>query len=229
MWTGTILGAVIAVVIWEVGRFIYGSVRVAPKTMDTESLTTISRLERERDEARGERDAARQLASTKADLAAAHDARLRELEVQLVVLTGSQAEKIHRDDWEKLAAHFKALPGFGVRADWFQHGSGAEIWSLHGGPSDVRDVEALCRLAGTMLLKSPRVLEQLSNDVVTQTDPLDRWLVFLKEQNGGLDGRLLYGATRDKYGVERPYYSDCLSSVATVSSRVCLHCSAQET
>ena len=61
-----------------------------------------------------------------------------------------------------------------------------EIWNIDGGKTTANnlDVEVLCRYAGMMLTKSPRLWRAISGGTIqtikTEPDHLRRWLFYLK-------------------------------------------------
>jgi hypothetical protein len=213
-------GAIGAVLAFEFVAYAWRFVWVAPKQMHFEGLATIVRLEGERDEARRAGDVVRERAER-------DEARIRDLEAQATVLMKTAAEKTVREDWQRLATAFRAAPGFEVRADWSKASSGAESWEIRGGPEDCRECETLCRQAGTMLMKSPHILQTLPGSVQSHTNPLWRWLEFIKEQSGGLS-RASYGMEQHDGGEQKPVYFGSLADVKAKSARACVDCATSE-
>lgn len=86
--------------------------------------------------------------------------------------------------------------------------------------------EALCRLAGAMLLKSPKVLASLSEKVRTRSDDVFRWLYFISERKNIFTREL----TSDvRVGMERKQGSGkTIPSLSTHSANACLECAAKE-
>jgi hypothetical protein len=81
-------------------------------------------------------------------------------------------------EWKKLASNFNAINGASIKTDWDRPPEMTEMWLVCGG--DYKRCEALCRLAGATLIRSPRILASLPEDLRLQSDPLYRWLGFLK-------------------------------------------------
>jgi hypothetical protein len=86
------------------------------------------------------------------------------------------AATIGAKEWLDLGSKFKelAVGSAGLRADWTSHinPKGVTIlddWRIAGGTTR-QDCEALCKLAGAMLMRSPCVAAKLSDTVRKQTD-----------------------------------------------------------
>ena len=107
-------------------------------------------------------------------------------------------------------------------ATWHQV-SERETWSLSGGtPETRRELEALCKRAGVMLLNSPSIAAQLSPKVRAHRDHADRWLELLRERPN-LPPRLT--GSGSEYGT--PTKSETFESLAALSAAVCVSCSAE--
>jgi len=87
------------------------------------------------------------------------------------------------DDWRDLASKFSKFPSTYVRADWY-----SETMDWEGKPVgehwDIRDewnrqfaddCEVLCKLAGAMLLKSPKIAPTLSQKVSNHSGASKPW------------------------------------------------------
>jgi hypothetical protein len=123
-------------------------------------------------------------------------------------------------DWKALKKDFQELPGR-IRANWQRQSDHTEFWTLlHPACRE------LCTLAGTMLVKSPKVSAALPQKISAELDPMYRWLSLLKEKqpikidhayetgpNGGHQGIILSGSIED---------------VKESSSVVCTGCAAIE-
>jgi hypothetical protein len=139
---------------------------------------------------------------------------------------------ITRAEWMDMANQFGALrdrplPALwehgGITATWHQVGE-RESWALWGGTSETRrELKALCKRAGAMLLKSPNVVQQLSPRVRAHHDPVDRWLELLREEPD-LSPRLT--GSGNEFGT--PAKSETFESLASLSAAVCVSCSAEE-
>lgn len=129
--------------------------------------------------------------------------------------------------WKELADRFGAAPQF-ARADWQHGGLGKaggqviETWRFAGDVNSQRTFEPLCRMAGKMLLGSPKALSKASKHTQAETDDVRRWLYFLKDRgavsmNNGCGvyegGHIFMGSIND---------------LATVSKNACLDCTAEE-
>ena len=131
-------------------------------------------------------------------------------------------------DWKELSSQFKqSTPK--VRADWYQTRNAetqaimGESWSIRGSSAEC---EALCKNAGAMLLRSPRVFAQLSESVRSQSDHVWRWLYFLKESKRTTDSAMGHGSTKDGPNTISEFES--IEGLASVSATACLECSADE-
>jgi hypothetical protein len=146
-------------------------------------------------------------------------------------LDGASANKtkpIGSSEWRDLADRF-AKTSIHVRADWQQFGgdSGIESWSIGGSTIDeTYECKVLCSLAGAMLIKSVNVSKALSDRVRSQRDEADRWLGFLKEYDALSDISYCIETLND--GSERPIFLGSIRSIAKVSARACIECSARE-
>ena len=127
-------------------------------------------------------------------------------------------------EWKELAGRFEKLPN-GIRADCQidrkDQTTTYDLWTIHG---DYRgNCETLCKYAGIVLLKSPTVLKHVSEVAQQQSNPVWRWLYFLKDcglaRSNGLppisdDGTI--------------HLLSSISDLAQSSARMCIDCAAQE-
>ena len=98
--------------------------------------------------------------------------------------------------------------------------------AAQGDPTESKELEVLCRQAGTMLLKSPNVAAQLSGAVHAHTRPDWRWYEFLKDTSGL--SRLDHGvAMEDGKPVETVFFGE-LSDLKSKSARACIECATAE-
>lgn len=144
------------------------------------------------------------------------------LVIGFALLFLSRHRAIGAADWSSLGTRFQQIPST-VRADWIgQVGGNAgpvkDTWRVRGGIGE-RDCEALCRLAGAMLLRSPHISLRLSEIARSQTDHAWRWLYFMKEN---------HGAAKDN-GRTDTTFRQSIDNLGAVSARVCIECSAEET
>lgn len=131
-------------------------------------------------------------------------------------------------EWRDLADRF-AKTSIHVRADWQQFGedSGIESWHIGGSAIDeTYECKILCSLAGTMLMKSPIVSNGLSDRVRSEQNEVNRWLAFLRERGAVSD--ISYGINTLPGGSKQMVYLGSIRSIAKVSSRACIECSAKE-
>jgi len=128
-------------------------------------------------------------------------------------------------EWKELASRFAKLPNY-VRADWQcnrkDNKTIYEMWHFAG--NTTTQVETLCRYAGTLLMKSPKITQKLSANITKQPDPAWKWLFFLKEQtnsfgHGGIPGQGEDGTL---------YLLGSICNIGGVSETVCLDCAAAE-
>jgi pyrimidine deaminase RibD-like protein len=132
-------------------------------------------------------------------------------------------------DWKELSSHFKQST-HKVRADWYQTLNAetqavmGESWSIRGNAS--AECEALCKNAGAMLLRSPRVLAKLPEKVRSQSDHVWRWLYFLRESKRTEATGVGHGTMKDGPNTISAYES--IEDLASVSATACMECSADE-
>jgi hypothetical protein len=133
-------------------------------------------------------------------------------------------------DWQELAQNFGRVPT-DMRADWWIADTkvqGPIQWqSLAGGPP-AKHCEALCRLAGNMLLRSPKIAASLPDDVRSRAEPLYRWLDFLKARYSGIGNIMHLESERDD-GTKVFSLAGQIEHVGTESVTACLNCAADET
>ena len=137
-------------------------------------------------------------------------------------------------DWKDLASKFQRIPHAYVRAEWH---SETLNWdgNLVGERWAIRDMydnqfasqcEALCRLGGAMLLKSPKVSSRLSEKVRTRTDDVYRWLYFVAEREGmamkEMTGKVTVRTEK------KEHWMKTIESLSMHSANGCLECAAKE-
>jgi hypothetical protein len=102
--------------------------------------------------------------------------------------------------WNELESDFRTLRGssFDARLD-HQHGAAGEHWRVAAAssPQEVRQFEALARIAGQKLLEVPSIADYA--ELVAEHDPLLRWYRALRHASGAYrtDG---YGIQKDADG-----------------------------
>jgi hypothetical protein len=139
----------------------------------------------------------------------------------------AQKELHHSSEWKELSARFEKLPNY-VSAGWQCHRRNNETiyeaWDFSGG-SDAQ-VKTLCGYAGRLLMKSPTIVNKLSENVTKQLNPAWMWLVFLKEHTHSFkyDGPLESGEKGDVTF----YLMGSIHNIGVVSATACLDCAAIE-
>jgi len=129
-------------------------------------------------------------------------------------------------EWQALAPRFEKQSR-DARADWNRTGSGKEIWHICGG-GHIAELKALCGLAGAMLGKSPKALTGLPDGVLSQGDPVIRWLVFLKESGIGRMDDIMHAIETGKEGETHVHLAGSIKHLSSVSSTACIHCATRE-
>ena len=131
-------------------------------------------------------------------------------------------------EWLDLADRFKEISRFlGVQVHTAsREGHEVDTWHFSGEVGESEKCKALWARAGIMLIKSPNVAKELSDDVLRATEGADRWCRFLRDS-----GAVRYdlGPGKEEYeGVVTLHYMGRITEVALVSSRLCIECSAKE-
>jgi hypothetical protein len=138
-------------------------------------------------------------------------------------------------NWKELAARFRDLPRL-VSAEWYSEGLDfdgklhGEFWVIRGyleriSQAELAQAEALCRLAGTMLMRSPTLPLTLSDKVRTRSDDGDRWLYLLKERCG-LSSTMT--GSSSSYGTTIQTSSGIIEQLGEISASICVWCAAKE-
>ncbi len=130
-------------------------------------------------------------------------------------------------EWKDVADRFERQSNF-VSAQWVHWSYGnRDFWNLSGGSQQDRaECENLCRLAGAMLAKSPHASSELSGN---NSDSLNRWLNYLKDNHRALDVGRAYNATETlDSGDKNVIIGGVISHIARISAAVCIHCAARE-
>lgn len=132
-------------------------------------------------------------------------------------------------EWKELSDRF-ARGDPNTFADWHRQTDGSERWEIRG-HWKVRECESLCKLAGAMLLRSPKVLSRLSDKLLNQNDHTTRWLDFLVESKSGRLEDMMHGQDTDAEGkqIGMLYLTASLHNLDGVSARACIECAAKET
>ena len=230
-WTGVsriwllLAGSVFAFVFVEVVIYAYRFVFTVPFNLHKEQLRQISNLEGARDVALARvQDLQEQLSNRTGDLRS-NTERVLALEKQVEAAQRAAAERIGSKDWLALAGDFAANDWRDMAATRITRGEKDQQWRLSG--SDCQRGEALCRQAGTMLLKSPHVLESLPGSVLSHSNPTWRWLEYLVER-GAEFSRQGSGNEIRRDGTSERVRIDVLEGVAALSANLCRGCATQE-
>jgi hypothetical protein len=130
-------------------------------------------------------------------------------------------------EWKELSGKFEKV-GLDVSAQWQcnrrNNQTIFENWNLSG--TYRKQCEALCVFAGALLLKSPNASPGLSELARQQSDPVWRWLFFLKENHNALSSGLGSLPQIDSDGTI--YLMGHISNLAVVSAQACMECAALE-
>lgn len=142
-------------------------------------------------------------------------------------------------EWKDLASRFDMFQSQHIRATWFSESlnwDGTDVgeqWYVQDdayavGPSvsQTKDCESLCRLAGAMLLQSPRLKERLSAKVRSRSNDMWRWLYFLKDEKNAI-GKLSPGSAFAN-GRKIETQSGDIENLAATCGRACIECAAEE-
>lgn len=149
----------------------------------------------------------------------AHDSETADLVRQRETEAGAR-------DWKDLSDRFKGVKT-GVRADWVRNTDGSERWSIVC--DTTKECEVLCRFAGSMLARSPKLREALPAEIVSDADPLVRWFRFLQTTNAGRIGHREYGVLGNADGEERGVVlMGSIDNLVMASSIACIECAARE-
>lgn len=159
------------------------------------------------------------------ELASSNDL-LKEAQQQIEALQQRVDSTERQQQWLALADRFKQIRDSSLNAEWSRTDPpGTEEWTIDGTRSSVQDAEALCRLAGAMLTDSAKIAPNLSSQIREQNDPSWRWLYFLKDRYRLEDTIEAEGHSR---GIEHSSVGGSIESLAAVSARGCIECSAME-
>jgi hypothetical protein len=131
-------------------------------------------------------------------------------------------------DWKDLSNGFRDFTRhMGLRADW-QHTSAGESWRICGEDSrTIHSVEVLCRTAGRLLVVSPRVSKSIPAEITAVSDPLERWLYYLKGK-GSFYRNTTIATEQFEDGTTFNAYGGSIQELARASANECLDCAGQE-
>ena len=148
--------------------------------------------------------------------------------VYLVIAKPTAAPESMAEHWKKLAADFEVLGhdknNYTV-AHWNSEAvDTGEQWVI--GYDDHRKCEALCSLAGALLLKSPKISATLSEKVKTRSNDSWKWLYYLKENHRGFNLTTRGISSARGFNVETE--GGTIEHLPAVSASVCIECAARE-
>jgi hypothetical protein len=148
--------------------------------------------------------------------------------ILLLVLEGSygrlQRLPIKAEQWHELAEHFRQV---GETGTWVissrEEGQEFATWVFHG--EKTQQLEALCRQAGNMLVRSPRTLACVTQVIPEELNPTYRWFLFLKERFGLAEEKT---GTHTNGDVTKQIYGIVLKAPVELCIHGCLDCAANE-
>lgn len=136
----------------------------------------------------------------------------------------TKSAAIGHADWLRVAKDFESCYQQ-VRADYQRSGlPPTDSWMVAGPHSE--KCRSLCNLAGAMLLRSPHVASELSEQVRGSADPMHRWLYFLKERKP-LDN-FISGVEQFPDGRGVGVHAGLINNLPEVSAAACIECAAKE-
>jgi hypothetical protein len=131
-------------------------------------------------------------------------------------------------EWKEQSTEFEKLANWGVRAHW-QRSRSSSQWMIQGGGGIANQrMETLCKLAGQMLVTSPKISLTLTREITGEPDPVDRWLSYLKSRKPTFWHEELPAYEVHDDGHKTPIYFGTLQDVVRVSADQCLECAAEE-
>ncbi|GGA80937.1 hypothetical protein GCM10011507_35190 [Edaphobacter acidisoli] len=144
------------------------------------------------------------------------------LESQKIAIRQEIAHRVSPTDWRDLSEKFNAIGSFQYSAQ-FQTTQGVTKWRLYD-----TQCKALCTLAGTMLMASTAISPQLSDQVRLESDPVSRWLEYLKATTSAASYRLDYATEELPSGEKIVHLLGRIDNVPRESVAACIKCSALE-
>jgi len=132
------------------------------------------------------------------------------------------ALRVSPADWRDMSDKFGALVSSQISAQ-FQTTQNVTRWTLYDAHCG-----ALCTLAAAMLIASHSVSAHLSVAIKGETDPVSRWLDYLKETTHAASYRTEYAVETLDSGEKLFHYLGRIDNVPRESAAACLRCSAQE-
>jgi len=142
------------------------------------------------------------------------------LKKEIALQEDAKRNSVSSADWNELAMKFGEPSQFPLRVQ-YQSTKADVTWYLH----DAK-YKALCKLAGSMLLKSPNVRHSLPTSIVSEPNAVSRWLNYIKELNRSeYDG---HGIEDLDDGTKLVHVLGYISDLGAVSANLCIECSAKE-
>lgn len=138
------------------------------------------------------------------------------------------------DEWNELAGKFERIRQT-VRAEWYSESLDweakpvGEQWMIRDDfdADAAKTCEALCHLAGAMLMKSPQISQRLSEKVRSRSNDAWRWLYFLTEKPG--TAKTYAKGNGVVHGFRYEGEGRVIERLASESARRCIENAAAET
>jgi len=150
-------------------------------------------------------------------------------ELKLANASAARGNRSFSQEWKELSGKFEKV-GLDASAQWNcnrrNNQTILETWSLSG--TYRKPCETLCKVAGTMLLKSPNACLGMSEFARGQSDPVWRWLFFLKENHDAMSSNSPFGGLPPTDNEGTIYLMGRIPNLAQVSALVCTECAALE-
>ena len=130
-------------------------------------------------------------------------------------------------EWKELRAQFAQLPKHTeaqLQTDRMHGQITSEEWRVSGYAESKHTCEALCRYAGTLLLKSPHISSKLSVRIRNEQNPAWRWFFFLKESCNAADIKDTNASLTNEQGYS--FKSEVIREIPVVSARACIDCAS---
>lgn len=126
------------------------------------------------------------------------------------------------EEWGKLSAAFSSASR-SARADWHTNRERRTTWHIACDSGPDGEVASLCNVAGTLLTKSTEIADQLPAEIIRESDPMFRWLSYVKSLRGSSESS--YGQELDDKGeVLGLIFFGSVRDIAAISSQICRDC-----
>jgi hypothetical protein len=139
------------------------------------------------------------------------------------------SERDWSTEWKELTVRFEKLPKHTeaqLQTDRMHGQITSEEWRVSGYAESMHTCEALCRYAGTLLLKSPHFSSKLSVRIRNEQNPAWRWFFFLKESCNAADIKDTIASLTNEQGYS--FKSEVIREIPVVSARACIDCASLE-